>query len=83
MVRRGECRRAPALHRVAAFAAAAVGTLGKLATVRIGLMAVGTYIVRNRRLEIPRMVATQAWNPEMFTDQRIARLRVVERLGEP
>ena len=75
-------RWAPALHRVAAFATAAIWTLRKLAAMRIGFMAVCAMLMWNRRLEISPRVAAQTLNVEMFPEQRETCFCVIERLGE-
>jgi len=77
-----ECRWAPFLHCVAAFAAPAAGTFGKLATVRIGLMAVGAAVVRNRRFKISGLVTTDAGNLDVLAEQGITGFRVIEALGK-
>lgn len=56
MIDNRERRRTPALNRMAAFATSAVGTLRKLAAVWIGLVAISTGIVRDRRLEVSTLV---------------------------
>jgi len=67
----GECRRAPALHRVAALAAASIRPFGELAGMRIGLVAVGTAIVNDRSLEVSALVTTDTRYFKMFAQQRI------------
>ena len=60
-------RRTPSLHRVATFASAAVRALSKLAAVRIGRVTVGALSVRNRRLEVATLVASETRDLGMFT----------------
>ena len=75
-----ECRRLPSLHGVAGSALAAVGTLGKLAVVRIGLVAIHALLERQRLLEIAIGVALRAIDAGVLAFERKLRLRVVEAL---
>lgn len=74
--------RAPTFYGVAAFAAAAIGALQKLAAVRIGSMAIGAQRVPDRQLEVFALVAGDAGDLHVFAQQRKLRLRVVEARGE-
>ncbi len=78
----GKYRWAPALHRVAALAASAVGALRKLPAMRIRLVAVSACCMRNGRLEISPLVARNAEHILMFAEQRESGLRVIELLGK-
>ncbi len=78
VIRKRECRGAPARDGVTTFAAATVGALQKLSPVRIGLMAICAGVVGNRRLKVSTLVTRQAWDIQMFTEQRKVCLRVVK-----
>jgi hypothetical protein len=82
MVSNRERRGAPALHGMAAFAPAAIWTFRKLATVRIGFVAVGTFAVRNWSLKVPAHVTAQTLDLGMFPKKRKISLRVIEVLCE-
>lgn len=74
-----EDRWRPALHRVTTLAAPSIGPLRKLPGVRIGFVAVRAESVRNRRLEVARLVTGQARDLEVLTRQSKVRLRMIER----
>jgi len=78
MIRGRESGGLPALHRVAAFASAFVGALKELPAMRIGLMAIGTIVVRDWRLEIARLVTGFAGYLDMLAKQGEVRFGVVE-----
>ena len=78
MIRGREGGGLPALHSVAAFAPAFVGALKELPAVRVGLMAIRTIVVRDRGLEIARLVTGFARYLDMLAEQGEMRLRVVE-----
>lgn len=82
MIRDRKCRRAPALHRMAAFATTAILTFCKLSAVRIWFVAVGALLMWNRRFEISSGMTTQTLNIEMFPEQWETGLRVIERFGK-
>ena len=69
MVGCGKGRGLEAADRVAALALAAIGAFGKLTAVRVLLVAVGTLIVRDRRLEVAALVAGQAGDIQVLTCQ--------------
>jgi len=66
------------LNGVAALALATICSPGKLSRVRIGLVAIGTEIVRNRGLEIRVRMALHAPDLLVLSFQREVRLRVIE-----
>ena len=68
------------LHVVAGGALAAVRTLGELAVVRIGLVAVHALLEGQRLFEIAAGVALGAIDAGMFAFQRELGLRVIEAL---
>lgn len=76
----GKGRRLPSLDGVAVCAFSAAGTLGKLTTVRIGLVAVHALIKGQGLLEISTAVALQAVHGLVLTHQRIFRLGVIKLL---
>jgi hypothetical protein len=78
----GKCRRLESIDRVARLALATVFSLGELAIVRIGLMAVGAKLKRDDGFEISRLMASLARYLAMLTQQWIFRLRVVETLDK-
>jgi len=82
VIRNGKCGWAPSQDSVATLAAAAIGTLQKLASMRIGLVAVGTCLVGYRRLEVSAGVASHARHIDVLSKQRKLRLRMVECRGE-
>ena len=63
---------------MAALALAAIGSVRKLAAVRIGLVAIRARIVHNRSLEVRTLVTTLAGNLKMLANQGVVRLRVIE-----
>lgn len=73
---------APALFVVAAFAAVFVGALGKLAAVRVGLVAVGAMRGSDGRFEIATLMTLQTRNLLVFAAQWKAGFGVIEFLGE-
>ena len=76
----GKGRRLPSLHGVAGSALSAVRTLGKLAVVRIGLVAVHTLLEYQRLLEISVSVALGTIDTGVPAFQRELGLGVVEAL---
>jgi len=82
MIGHRECGGAPALHGVATFAAACVGTLCKLALVRIGFVAIGAGVMRNWSFEIAALMAAGTGNVDVFPKQGKVGLRVIECCGE-
>ncbi len=71
-----------AVDRMAAFAFASVGPLGKLAVMRIGRVAVGTEPMCQMGLEISRTMATIAPQFNVFTEQRVLCLEMIESRRE-
>ncbi len=82
MVGDRELRGLETFDGVAAFAASAVSTLGELAAVRIGPMAIGAVLVRQRGFEVGLLVAAAARHVSVFTDQRILGRGVIEARRE-
>ena len=82
MIRHCKGGRSPACHSVATLAAATVGALEKLAAMWIGLVAINTSVMGDRRLEVPALVAGQAGHVNMLAQQRKVRPGVVEGRGE-
>lgn len=77
-----EGRGLPPLHRVTVGAFDPAGPLGELSIVRIGLVAVGTFIEGQRFLEVAAGMALLAADLGMFPFQRILGFGVVEVLAQ-
>ena len=78
----GILRRFEAVHRVAGFAAAAIGPRQELPVVRIGLVAVGADIVRDGRLEVSAAMTDVPTHFKVLSSKRVLRLGVVELSDE-
>lgn len=78
MVRYREGGWLPALYRVAAFTAAAIGAFGKLSVMRVRLMAVSALGVSNRKFEISAFMTGDAVNLQMPAQEWKACTRVIE-----
>ncbi len=70
------------IHRMTAFAFAAVLPACELAIVRIGLVTVSAELVGNGFLEIAGTMTAAACRFEVLSEKRILRLRVVKTSGE-
>ena len=68
----------PALHGVATLAPAAVRAFQELPAVRIGIVAIGAIGKGHGGLEVGALVAAQARHIEVFSQQWVAGLRVIE-----
>lgn len=75
-----ELRGLEAVHRVAGRALDTIGPLGKLAAVRVGLMAIHAFLESQWLLEVSRSVALAAVHGLVFAQQWIFGLGVVEAL---
>jgi len=73
-----ECRRLPSVHVMARGALSAIGPLGELATVRIGLVAIHALLESQRLFEISASVALGTIDAGMLSFQRELRLGMVE-----
>jgi hypothetical protein len=78
VIRKREGGGAPAIDGMTALASATVGALEKLPCVGIRFMAISAGVVGYRSLEVSTLVASEAWDIEMFAEQRKVGLRVVE-----
>ena len=65
-----ERRRLPPVYRVARGALSCIGSIGKLAAVRIGLVAIHALLESQRFFEVPACVALRAIDAGMFPLQR-------------
>jgi len=74
MIRVRESARNPSLDGVAAFAAAFVASLEELAAMGIGLVAIRTVVVWDRRLEVSSLVAGFARDGNVLAEQGEVRL---------
>lgn len=83
VIRDSKRGRAPAVHGVTAFALAAVRSLGELATMRIGVVAVGADLVWHRLFEIFAFMAGYTVNLSMLAQQRKCGRRMIELRHEP
>lgn len=72
----------PAVHRVATLASPPVGAFQKLASVRVGLVAIGAICEGDGRFEIRILVAAQAGDLLVLAQQWKARLGVIEAGGK-
>lgn len=79
MIRNIERSWRPTRHDVTTLAASSIGALRKLSVMRIGFVAVRAEGMRDRRLEVARLVTGQARDLEMLTGQSKVRLRMIER----
>ena len=82
MVGNRERRWAPPIQRVAALAFSSVRSLRELPAVRIRRVAISALRVRNLSLEIPALVARFTGHSQVFSNEWIVRLRVIERLSK-
>lgn len=78
----GELGRFPSLHGVAGGALAAIGALGKLTAMRIGLVTIHAFLESQRLLKVPIGMALRAVHIDVLAFERILRLRVVEALAD-
>lgn len=78
MLRHTKLRRFPTFYRVARRAFSAIGTLGKLARVRIGTVTTGTFFKRNGPSKVAAGMTFRARKLGMLPKQWKLRLAVVE-----
>lgn len=82
VVLRRECRGLETVHGVARSALAAAGSFGKLALVRVRLVAIHACLEGQRLLEISTRVALRTLHRGMLAQQRVFGSRVIEALTD-
>jgi hypothetical protein len=82
MIRDRICTRYPTFNFMATLTLPAIGALQELPAVRIGRVAIRALGKGYRRFEIRTLVATQARNSDMLSQQRELCLGVIERRGK-
>jgi hypothetical protein len=77
------CTRFPTFNIMAALASSAIGSLYKLSAMRIGMVAIRAIGEGCEYFEIRILMACQAWNSNMLSQQRELSFRVIEGSDEP
>lgn len=76
------CTRFPTFNIMAALASSAIGSLHKLSAMRIGMVAIRAIGKGCERFEIRTLMACQAWNSNMLSQQRELCFRVIKGTDE-